>query len=47
MIELRIVAGALQYRQRQPLYETGPYCPGEWGPWVTVPVVVVEKDKKV
>jgi hypothetical protein len=47
-VELRLVvpphtttnAPVLQYRQRQPLYETGPYCPGEWGPWVTVPVVV-------
>ncbi len=47
MIELRYLGKVLQYRQRQPLYETGPYCPGEWGPWVTVPVVVVEKEKKV
>lgn len=42
MIELRVVAGALQYRQRQPLYEIGP---GEWGPRVNVPTV--EKEKKV
>lgn len=52
-VELRFVslrkdaAPVLQYRQRQPLYETGPYCPGEWGPWVTVPVVVVEGGAKV
>lgn len=32
----------LQYRERLPMYPTGPYCPGEWGPWQTVPTVVVE-----
>lgn len=37
----------LQYRERLPMYPTGPYCPGEWGPWQTVPVVVVEGGAKV
>ncbi len=46
--ELRFIAprkdatSVLQYRERLPMYPTGPYCPGEWGPWQTVPVVVVE-----
>lgn len=41
-IELRYLGAVLQYRERLPMYPTGPYCPGEWGPWQTVPVVVVE-----
>jgi hypothetical protein len=53
-IELRIVvppaptsAPVLQYRERRPMYETGPYCPGDWGPWLTVPLVVVDEGIKV
>jgi hypothetical protein len=50
MIELRLAVPpgtttnppVLQYRERRPMYETGPYCPGDWGPWRTVPVVVVD-----
>jgi len=35
----------LQYRERLPMYAAGPYCPGDWGPWITVPVVVVDEVK--
>ena len=37
----------LQYRERLPMYAAGPYCPGDWGPWITVPVVVVDEVGKV
>jgi len=39
MIELRLAVPpgtttsppVLQYRERLPMYATGPYCPGDWG----------------